>query len=107
MSSLRSSGNLAFRSVRAALHESSRNSAFKKKLYRYRPAPESILSQASRVRSESVPSDPKSLERGVRQCLADKVAGNLVGLWLLIPELLRLGVWDLLCGWTGRRPEYV
>jgi Transposase DDE domain len=65
------------------------------------------LSQASRVRIDSVPSDPQSLERGVRQCLADKVAGNLVGLWLLIPELLRLGVWDLLCGWTGRRPEYV
>ena len=50
-----------------------------------------------------MPSDPKSLERGVRQGLADKVAGNLLGLWLLIPELLRLGVWDLLCGWTGRR----
>jgi hypothetical protein len=63
------------------------------------------VSQASRVRTEPVPSDPRSLERGVRQCLADKVAGNLVGLWLLIPELLRLGVWDLLCGWTGRRPE--
>jgi len=69
--------------------------------------PESILSQASKVRIESVPSDPKSLERGVRQCLADKVAGNLVGLWLLIPELLRLGAWDLLCGWTKRRGEYV
>ena len=68
---------------------------------------ESILSQASKVRIEPVPSDPRSLERGVRQCLADKVAGNLVGLWLLIPELLRLGVWDLLCGWTGRRGEYV
>jgi hypothetical protein len=36
------------------------------------------------------------------------VSGNLVGLWLLIPEHLRLGTWDLLCGWTGqptRRPE--
>jgi len=69
--------------------------------------PESVLSQASKVRTEPVPSDPQSLERGVRQCLADKAAGNLVGLWLLIPELLRLGVWDLLCGWTGRRGEYV
>jgi Transposase DDE domain len=39
--------------------------------------------------------------------LADKVTGNLVGLWLLIPELLRLGVWDLLCGWTARPPESV
>jgi len=37
----------------------------------------------------------------VRQLLADKISGNLVGLWLLVPEHLRLGTWDLLCGWTG------
>ena len=36
----------------------------------------------------------------MRQRLADKVSGNFVGLWLLIPEHLRLGTWDLLCGWT-------
>lgn len=30
------------------------------------------------------------------------MSGNLVGLWLLIPEHLRLGTWDLLCGWTGQ-----
>ncbi len=36
----------------------------------------------------------------MRQLLADKVNGNLVGLWLLVPEHLRLGTWDLLCGWT-------
>jgi hypothetical protein len=39
--------------------------------------------------------------------LADKVTGNLVGVWLLAPELLRLGAWDLLCGWTGQRSERV
>jgi len=38
----------------------------------------------------------------VRQLLADKVCGNLVGLWLLVPEHLRLGTWDLLCGWSGQ-----
>jgi hypothetical protein len=38
----------------------------------------------------------------VRQLLADKISGNLVGLWLLIPEHLRLGTWDLLCGWSGQ-----
>jgi Transposase DDE domain len=38
----------------------------------------------------------------VRQLLADKVSGNLVGLWLLIPEHLRLGTWDLLRGWSGQ-----
>jgi hypothetical protein len=39
--------------------------------------------------------------------LADKVTGNLLGLWLLTPELLRLGAWDLLCGWTGRSAQRV
>jgi hypothetical protein len=43
----------------------------------------------------------------VRQFLADKVTGNLAGLWLLVPELLRLGAWDLVCGWSMKRPEYV
>jgi hypothetical protein len=43
----------------------------------------------------------------VRQFLADKVTGNLAGLWLLVPELLRLGAWDLVCGWTMKRPECV
>ena len=45
--------------------------------------------------------DPHRLERDVRQMLADKVIGNLVGIWLLVPEHLRLGTWDLLGGWTG------
>ena len=35
------------------------------------------------------------------------MSGNLVGLWLLIPEHLRLGTWDLLCGWTGQSTEQV
>ena len=52
------------------------------------------------VRSE--PADPRSLERGVRQLLADKVSGSMVGIWLLVPEHLRLGTWDLLSGWTAR-----
>ena len=43
----------------------------------------------------------------MRQLLADKVSGNLVGLWLLIPEHLRLGTWDLLCGWSGQATERV
>ena len=45
-------------------------------------------------------SDAGSLQRGVRQVLADGICGTLVGLWLLIPEFLRLGIWDLLCGWS-------
>ena len=37
----------------------------------------------------------------MRQLLADKISGNQLGLWLLVPEHLRLGTWDLLRGWTG------
>lgn len=33
--------------------------------------------------------------------LAQKVSGTSVGLWLLVPELLRLGIWDILKTWTG------
>ena len=39
--------------------------------------------------------------------LADKVCGTTVGLWLLAAEHLRLGTWDLLCGWTGRATDRV
>ena len=35
-------------------------------------------------------------ERVVREYLAGKVSGSHLGLWLLIPEYLRLGAWDLL-----------
>lgn len=34
--------------------------------------------------------------------LSRKVSGTCAGSWLLVPELLRLGAWDLLKGWTGR-----
>ncbi len=33
--------------------------------------------------------------------LAEKISGTHVGLWLLLPEHLRLGTWDLLTAWTG------
>jgi hypothetical protein len=82
--------------------------AFKKKLYRYRPDPEPPLeTQVTKTRTKPIPCDPRSIEYGVRQFLADKVMGNLAGVWLLAPELLRLGAWDLVCGWTGQRPERV
>ena len=45
--------------------------------------------------------DPKSLERQVRQALADKISGNQIGIWLLLPEHLRLGTWDLMRAWSG------
>jgi len=58
-------------------------------------------------RSRTERADPLSLERGVRQMLSDKVSGDMVGLWLLAPEHLRLGTWDLLCGWTAREPNQI
>lgn len=45
---------------------------------------------------------PKDNEREFRQALSQKVSGASGGLWLLVPELLRLGAWDILKGWTGR-----
>jgi len=26
----------------------------------------------------------------------------MVGIWLLIPKHLRIGTWELLCGWTNK-----
>lgn len=82
---------------------------FKKKLYKYRPKdpPQQIevkISQASKAARDA---DPVSIERGVRQMLADKVMGDLAGIWLLVAEHLRLGTWDLLCGWTGKSTENI
>ena len=51
-----------------------------------------------------VDASPRAVEREVRQLLANKVSGNLVGLWLLVPEHLRLGTWDLLRTWTADGP---
>jgi hypothetical protein len=62
---------------------------------------------AARRHDRDARCDAQSLERGVRQLLADKVAGAHLGLWLLVPEHLRLGTWDLLLAWTGQAPEAV
>jgi hypothetical protein len=78
--------------------------ACKKKLYALNPKlPKPQVQTQRTFRQQRLEyCDRQSLERGVRQLLADKVSGNHVGLWLLIPEHLRLGSWDLLCGWTGQ-----
>lgn len=84
--------------------------AFKKKLYQCRPRSEpepKIETQRTRRHTRTERCDPASIERGVRQLLAEKVQGNLLGLWLLTAEHLRLGTWDLLCGWTGRPTERI
>lgn len=48
---------------------------------------------------------PTSVERRVRERLAKKVSSIYLGLWLLIPEHLRLGSWDLLKSWSGGSDE--
>lgn len=40
-------------------------------------------------------------ERYLREMLSDKVSGSHMGLWLLVPEYLRLGGWDLVRGLFG------
>lgn len=78
--------------------------ACKKKLYALNPKspPRQIQTQRTRSKRWNQPCDPPSLERQVRQLLADKISGNQVGVWLLVPEHLRLGTWDLLCAWTAQ-----
>jgi len=84
------------------------SSACKKKLFAYRPTgPTTVEAYASKQVRQQRPSDPKAIENGVRQALADKVSGNLVGLWLLLAEHLRLGTWELLCGWCRQPGEGV
>lgn len=82
---------------------------FKKKLHIYRPAKEPIAVETHRTRDKIriELSDPISIERGLRQLLANKISGTMVGTWLLIPEYLRLGAWDLLKSWSGASDEQV
>jgi len=81
----------------------------KKKLHRCRPRLESetVEARISQRAVRRVAGDPRSIERGVRQRLADKISDNMAGLWLLVPEHLRLGTWDLLCAWTRQTPQRV
>lgn len=82
-------------------------SVFKKKLYALNPKnpPPPLPTQRAGERIRLEPTDARSLERAVRQALADKVSGNLLGLWLLVPEHLRLGTWDLVRSWTDESAE--
>src|SRR5437667_3949534 len=107
--SLRKSASRVILSVSAVSNESSPITACKKKLYTLNPAnpPQFVQTQRTRKKQRSVPADPKSLERQVRQLLADKISGNQLGIWLLLPEHLRLGTWDLMRSWSGLPPERV
>jgi hypothetical protein len=108
-SSLKKSANRTTPSANAASNASSPITACKKKLYALNPAhpPQFVQTQRTRTQQRSLPADPQSLERQVRQALADKISGNQVGIWLLLPEHLRLGTWDLMRSWSGLPAERV
>ena len=76
---------------------------YKKKLYKFRPKDEPIEIEThfAKEQKKSLSVNSISVERDVRQMLADKISGTLMGLWLLLPEHLRLGTFDLLKAWTG------
>src|SRR5271166_400937 len=102
-SSPKKSGSRVIPSASAASNRSSPITACKKKLYTLNPTnpPQFVQTQRTRKKQRVAPADPKSLERQVRQALADKISGNQIGIWLLLPEHLRLGTWDLLRSWSG------
>jgi len=80
--------------------------AFKKKLYQLNPALNNtrhVVVQQTKRKQRQASVTVQSNERNVREILANKVSGTHLGLWLLIPEYLRLGTWDLLQGTFGRQ----
>jgi hypothetical protein len=79
--------------------------AFKKKLYQLRPQQQGqkIEVHITKNQKRTFSTYPLRVERDVRQMLSERISGNHMGLWLLIPEHLRLGSWDLLTSWTGMR----
>jgi hypothetical protein len=84
---------------------------FKKKLYELDPenVDKEIEVKILRTRREQVSAKvvPQSNERYFREQLANKVSGSHMGLWLLVPELARLGAWDLLKGLFRDRPDTI
>ena len=69
--------------------------------------PEQVEARIAQKMVRPMDGDPLSIERGVRQRLADKILDNMAGLWLLVPEHLRLGTWDLLRSWTRQPTERI
>jgi len=78
--------------------------AFKKKLYQLNPDKEvqPITIQHTRREKYKASVSEQSNERKVREILSNKLSGTHMGLWLLVPEYLRLGAWDLLKGSFAR-----
>ena len=78
--------------------------AFKKKRYKLNPAKDIQRVIVKSTKRENYPASvtEQSNERNVREILSNKACGTHMGLWLLVPEYLRLGAWDLLNGCFGK-----
>jgi hypothetical protein len=78
--------------------------AFKKKTYLLNPEKEEreIEVHQNKRKIKTYKISIQSNERFVREQLSKRISGIYTGLYLLIPEHLRLGSWDLLKGWTGK-----
>jgi Transposase DDE domain len=74
--------------------------AFKKKLYQLNPkqGAKTVVIQKTKRDKREASVTMQSNERYVREILSNKLSGTHMGLWLLVPEYLRLGAWDLLEG---------
>ena len=74
--------------------------AFKKKLYLLNPKAScfDVITQYTKREKRKIKVSVESNERYWREALANKLSGTHLGLWMLIPEYLRLGAWDLLRG---------
>lgn len=94
--------NKVLKSANEAWSGPSPNTAFKKKLFKLNPQEAEkqaeIKIQQTKRKQQTIKVSQASNERYVREQLASKVSGSHMGLWLLIPEYLRLGVWDLVKG---------
>lgn len=80
--------------------------AFKKKLHQLNPNSNNvrnIVVQQTKRKKRQAKVTVQSNERNVREILANKLSGTHLGLWLLVPEYLRLGTWDLLKGTFGNQ----
>ncbi len=81
---------------------------FKKKFYRYRPGLEPTIEvRTTQTRTKPVPCDPRDIEYGVRQFLADKVMGNLARHLAARPRAAPLGRLGPGVRLDAQRPERV
>lgn len=75
---------------------------FKKKLHLLNPDKTSKKVEYHKTKREirEKTAKPISIEHEVRALLSRRISGRYLGLWLLIPEHLRLGSWDIIKSWT-------